>query len=54
VARAGLRVSADQGQIIPTASRVALTPVNFPNSARMAIASLIETGVARCAIFRKL
>jgi hypothetical protein len=31
-------VSADQRHIIiPTASRVALTPVNFPSAARMAI-----------------
>jgi hypothetical protein len=34
-------MSADQGQIIPMASRAALTPVNFPSSARMAIASFI-------------
>jgi hypothetical protein len=46
--------SADEAQIIPTASRVALTPVNFPISVRMAIANLFETGVARCAIFQKL
>jgi hypothetical protein len=41
-----ITVSVDEAQIIPTSSRVALTPVNFPISVRIAIAYVIEMGAA--------